>query len=545
MRCQAIFVVALISLIGGCSPYRGLRTDMASQAIEDYNTVQADTQSTLLARNILRAKDRMPRHFTGLGTGQVVQQTTAGIGPFVFTDDRSPINIGTSAVPEFNAFALFKRSASLGLNVQSTPRIDLAALDSKEFITGMTSTVRYDVLHYFQRQGWPPHLMMMLFVRELQLGPDTYSNYPGNPSEFRKFVDLTRRLAQAGLSLKVASRPPKADEYLGPTMCLDQAGQLEFQVTAAQQGLKLFAVKDDTSCAGKPRWGLGKAASDNYWSFDACRLLPDGEASSSLELMFRSQIEAAWKSALERTVVTKDDGINKVLTAWRDHIDTANVKCGDALCATKPISSLGDYVKIRGVDRYKVMCGNLKNYQSIREGLCETEWDTSGTCSLAASTSAAEVSLNASAKAATFAITGKALLRSPESIIYYLGQIVRAQDDVRLGKSDPIANFDDGLARYWAKTNGDAQEFSLMSLMPIADGAAKKAAVLTVEYGGETYGVVQDSVACPLPWSNTNHGAYGCDRSMTVFNAVLMLIGLQRSATELPTTPTVNVIGGG
>jgi hypothetical protein len=327
-------------------------------------------------------------------------------------------------------------------------------------------------------------------------------------------------------------------------MCLDQVGVLEHQVTAAQNGLKLFEAKGDTSCAGKPAWGLGKPISDNYWSFDACRLIPTDGA--ELELMFRSQIESAWISALDPKIVTRDATVDAVLVDWRKKIADASGKCGPGSCDTRPISSVQDYAANNSIDRYESLCSHLKDYQAIRQGRCPDQWKD-GHCANGFPTVAAEVSLNASTDATKFAISGKALLRSPESIIYYLGQVVRAQDLSRAGHGEALHDSDDGFARYWDNNGTSPQEYALMSLKPVEKNVDDNAsAVLAVEHGDTTYAVVPEKVACVVATPETAADPNsGCDRSMGVVNAVLMLIGLQRSATELPTTPTVNVVGGG
>lgn len=515
-RVFLVFIAAL--LLAACSTYRGFRTDLAKEAVEDYNSVQEDVQVQLLARNILRAKDRLPRHFTGLGGGQVVQTTAGRFGPLGLTDDRTAVNLGTAAVPDFAAFELFKRSMSLGLDVTSTPRIDLAALDSKDFVTGMTSTVRYDVLHYFQRQGWPSHLMMLLFVRELQFGNERVRNDPGNHEGFAKFQKLTEAMARAKLELKARARSPNKDDMVGPPMCVSEVASLEHQSLAAQQQLRLFEVPDEADrCPEEKAWALARPNTDNYWSFDACDMVDSYAAQASgIDATIRSQIELAWIGArVDDSLPSGDAKVSAILKQWRTDLDVQEKSCGGTDCWMKTASSLQDVVPVHAPERYNRICAALREYQAVRQGRCSRFGDSETECGADPNINVASVNLNrVKATDQKLVVQGKALLRSPESIIYYLGQVVRAQEG-----GEPSV-------RYWTKHQGIEQSLILMSLGKIKDAGK---ALVHVSHRGDHYGVLDAPD----------------DRTMTVMNAVLLLIGLQRSASELPTTPTVNVIGGG
>lgn len=532
---KKMVVMFLLSALVGCSAYRNTRTDLAVSGIEDYNDVQADIQSRLLVKNILRAKDRLPRHFTGLGTAQVAQSTTSRLGPLGFNDDKSALGVNNVLrVP-----SLFKRTLQFSFDVGSTPRVDMSALDSKEFITGMTSTVRYDVLHYFQRQGWPIHLMELLFTREFQFGTERFINDPGDAEKFNQFLALTESLARAGLELKVASRPPGKDSFVGPSFCASETHNLEAQVLASQQGLRLFETKD-ARCkddAGKEilGWGLAKPVTDNYWSFDACKIASEWEDQSrtapdngevplrarvnsdEFEDVVKAQIALAWRFAHSVDSNTKDGDIDAQLVTWRTERATTHWK--------KTPSSLRDIRRDSNpFGFYKGVCESLREFQAIKQGQCDFG-DTG--CEPSAGTTLAQVQLNAVAsEERNLRITGKALLRSPESIVYFLGQVVRAQEGGEKPKLPVVT--------YW---NGKDTSYRLMSLQctdcALDDAGtesndAHTKTLIKVDHGGKTY-VIQE---------------HKDDRSMTVINAVLLLIGLQRSAAELPTTPTVNVVGG-
>ena len=109
------------------------------------------------------------------------------------------------------------------------------------------------------------------------------------------------------------------------------------------------------------------------------------------------------------------------------------------------------------------------------------------------------------------------VLRSPEAVLTYLGELARAQLDAPGGERGtpyvPLA---------WA--GGDHAEpiFVLKTGEP-----ASGAAVVQVEYEGATYYIPRDRAG---------------GRSMQALSLLAQLIGLQKNAAELPTTTSVRVI---
>jgi hypothetical protein len=109
-------------------------------------------------------------------------------------------------------------------------------------------------------------------------------------------------------------------------------------------------------------------------------------------------------------------------------------------------------------------------------------------------------------------------LRSPEAILYYLGEIVRAQ-------TGPNPNV--GALKDCSKPN-------LFVVDKSTDADGKNYSV-AIDYEGTKYGIRKDSSAdsdinCP-------------DRSMQVLSLISQLIGLHKSVEQMPVTGTVNVIG--
>ncbi len=102
-------------------------------------------------------------------------------------------------------------------------------------------------------------------------------------------------------------------------------------------------------------------------------------------------------------------------------------------------------------------------------------------------------------------------LRSPEGVIYYLGQLLRANN-----------NAGGALAHYTDKN----KRYSLFEARSISED---EDALVKVEHDGAWYGIVD--------------GGNDLDRSMMTFNFASILMNLNRKRKDLPTTSVVQVGG--
>lgn len=111
-----------------------------------------------------------------------------------------------------------------------------------------------------------------------------------------------------------------------------------------------------------------------------------------------------------------------------------------------------------------------------------------------------------------------AQLRSPEQIVYYLGELIRAQ------LRGPYAGEGDDRGKKYVPTVGIGPKAKPTPIFVVVNDDAAKAAV-TASYDGERYSIPDDEKLS--------------GRSMQVLSLVSELIGLQKEATEL--TPTTNI----
>lgn len=116
---------------------------------------------------------------------------------------------------------------------------------------------------------------------------------------------------------------------------------------------------------------------------------------------------------------------------------------------------------------------------------------------------------------------GKVYLRSPEAIIYYLGEVIRDQyDRLTPGNNSPATC-----------SNVEVPAASRFFIVHRSSSDYTKAGV-SVEYEGEKYFINKEEI--PSTWEN---------RSMQLLSLVSQLIALQKTNKEMPVTATVEVVG--
>ncbi len=116
-------------------------------------------------------------------------------------------------------------------------------------------------------------------------------------------------------------------------------------------------------------------------------------------------------------------------------------------------------------------------------------------------------------------------IRSPEAILYYLGEIVRVE---------MLAAAEGRCPKVPEVYSADRLPGSLASLFHVEIDGKGVAPAVSVEYEGTRYVI-------PRQPDSTDANCH--DQSMHVLSLVSQLIGQQKSSTELPATGVVNVIG--
>jgi hypothetical protein len=155
-----------------------------------YGEVIEETTNKLLVTNLLRARDKAPLHFADIPLMRESMQQSFSLSWLDFIGPAFP-----RAVPTV------RDSITLGTNVQKTPSFDLNHLHSKDFITGITSPIDPKIVKYWIDRGLDRRLVLLLFFSGVEIiethsekGPVTTIKIANSP---REAVDIIKARAQA------------------------------------------------------------------------------------------------------------------------------------------------------------------------------------------------------------------------------------------------------------------------------------------------------------------------------------------------------------
>ncbi|QBE63180.1 hypothetical protein [Pseudoduganella lutea] len=235
---------AAAALLAGCSG------PLVKSAITS-NIVQEDAHNAYLVLNIARAHERMPMHFTQVNT---VRATPGGGGvgtPFLGLD----IPFG-GAAPAYYA---------LRPSLESASAVDTVSLVSQEFMNGLTTPVDARLMAYFASQGWPLPLLLYMFVGAVE-------TYDSHGTLLHNLVNSPRNETFPAFSALV-------DVVAGCRLVLSESTSYEFQgepfpaakladiaVVTAARTAGLVPVEVDANgnqLAGEP--GARKAGAARYY----------------------------------------------------------------------------------------------------------------------------------------------------------------------------------------------------------------------------------------------------------------------------------------
>jgi hypothetical protein len=149
---RVVWALCLSILVHGCaiSP-AAMHSD--TMALGD---VIEDTTNKLLVSNVLRARDNAPLHFADLPVLRESLQQSFSLSWLNF--------FGASRAPSST-----RDSVSFGTSVQKTPSFDLNQLHSKDFITGISSPIDPKIVKYWLDRGLDRRIVMLLFFSAVEI----------------------------------------------------------------------------------------------------------------------------------------------------------------------------------------------------------------------------------------------------------------------------------------------------------------------------------------------------------------------------------------
>jgi hypothetical protein len=197
----------LISLaVAGCA-----LTDTFSPRAATYNQEAAQTKSTTILSNIIRAAQDLPLQFTEYTTltGQANASASAQ-GSIPFIDGPASLVRTYTLSPSVTA------GAQTQVTVQN--------LNNQEFYYGLQTPVSLPMIAQFIAIGYDPHVVMMLSIQRIKglsgVRVVTIENDPTKYEKLQSFYDAIRMLVSSGLTFETA---PGGIKKIGPVMSAGEA----------------------------------------------------------------------------------------------------------------------------------------------------------------------------------------------------------------------------------------------------------------------------------------------------------------------------------
>ena len=437
--------------------------EIADRAVA-YNKAVEDASNRILVLNIIRAMKRYPRHFTDF-------TKLSGDVPLSGTFQLS-IPFGGDAASNF----IFTPQST----VKSGISFDMKVQNTQEFIRGIITPVSLQTYDFYFQLGWPKAMLFHVFVQEVKLKKgmgkkiDNAFNTVCKNNTTRKIDD------RICISLLNTDKPSERDRFCKKkpddevcswTRARELAGKkCREKINAANKRNEPYVNVPTQECRFLRFRNL-------YWKL---RVL-DAEFK-----IVRKPVPSPVKTTTKQTgplpTTKKDEKTGETWTP-KTRETTTEVKPGEALAFCLSVHE------------------DVKNeFSTFKGSICDD-------------TPSADEAENDKAKPS---ITLK--LRSPESMIYYLGEVTRVQNR----KKDE--------RRYLPKIvfgpEKDRAEGALFQLRKGSPGP--EGATVTVSHEGETYYIPREK--------------YG--NSMGVLTLISTILATHKKGEELPVTPSVRIIGG-
>jgi hypothetical protein len=187
-----IIVGMSTSLIQGCA-FRAASTGMAL----DQNQFAADATNQQTLFNILRAKDRLPTHFTSLGqiSGSIEANVSAKVTlPHFDRTQQTVVANGvttgvTSTIPRLDA--TFEAAPSL----KSNSNYQLAVNATETFYRGILAPIKPSTVETFLESGYSRGLLTHLFVGDVRFSVEVKASDQNDPAVLARCeTSLAKRL---------------------------------------------------------------------------------------------------------------------------------------------------------------------------------------------------------------------------------------------------------------------------------------------------------------------------------------------------------------
>jgi hypothetical protein len=143
-------VLGLSVALSGCVASSEIKSDTLS-----FDDVIEDTTNKLLLLNVLRARDKAPLHFADI--------------PVIRESIQMSASLSATRVAGQVTGTTLRNVATLGGIVQKSPSFEVNHLDSKEFVTGISSPIDAKFVKYWLDRGLDRRIILLLFFSAVEI----------------------------------------------------------------------------------------------------------------------------------------------------------------------------------------------------------------------------------------------------------------------------------------------------------------------------------------------------------------------------------------
>ena len=430
----------------------------------DANLVQERVVNQQLLLNVVRASHRQPLHFSRI---PYIKLPLLSSAPWELT------------IP-FGVVGAYSRNTAKSSVGGALITVEVAPQDGQEFIQGITTPVRLTLMDFYLQQGWPKQLVLYLFVEEMRLRESIVECKPLTPGGIaaQECAESDLVVSPEVVVRRYRNNPGNPTQLQDFAKAVDRITQCDLTVESdpPKRGPRL--AEPWTA----PVAGLPEAISASLFGFDGQGLALQIAGSSRLKL--KQPIKGS-TPACELPGDQSEAGSSSAKLRLQDD----------------PLTNLSSTMKSRGA-KARVpsgMAGGAPDLKDLSPG--------------AAGTAGPGDKLVKGQKS----YAAELVMRSPDSMVYYLGEVLRGPGEVRVARNDDSKS----RATLFTARISDAGSDS-----NLGDVAA------WVDYWGKRYSV-------PRPTADASGGP--TDRSMQVLGLVGQILQLQNKGAAPPRATTVRV----
>jgi hypothetical protein len=447
-----------------------------------YNKAVADSTNQFFLLNALRARDRFPIYYSRT-TGE---NAAAGISPGV-----------TVGVSSWSLTPV----ASVGGSVQN--QLSLANLDDQKFMRGVLTPVPLSTLEFYFGQGWPKEVLLMVFIKKITIGKDLVRSMAAQFDTACADSNQTKEYCAGARPEIDGAVAPSPSATVLSSACLAASGKdvVFDNYPSGHAALPCFQAMLRVLIA------LGLTPQDATKFSVIVPNMPESKAGSL------DSLSAAMTAKL---VVSRRKNEKPVTYAVCNKSEVSGFTLDDEFLHGSLKSAATSAYRLSGTNGGLRIDGAAGGGQVTTSIIAAAPRSCAEQAQRDEEQSAMDVGCKAKPDSAGCqdAPIFSFATRSLDGMIFYLGEDLRADDDVSVWVDDP---------------NGRAHIAPLF-VARADDGPA----LVSTDFRGQTYIIPDDCDGHP-------HCEQG-NRSLQVLSLLSQIWGLQKEASDAPSVPVVSVI---